>query len=66
MRYALMGSFILLPSVDTFCFIDPLHVLGNAANLEDRTIIFFYMKIDLNSEKRKFILVLSSRLAAFP
>ena len=42
----------------TFLFfaIDPLHVRGNAANLEDRTIRFFYMRIDLNSQKRKFLL----------
>ena len=42
------------------CFsIDPLHVRGNAANLEDRTIRFFYMRIDLNSQKRKFLLFCS-------
>ena len=35
--------------------IDALHVHGNAANLEDR-IIFFYMRIDRNSQKRKFLL----------
>ena len=36
--------------------IDPLQVRGNAANLEDRTIRFFYTRIDLNAQKRKFIL----------
>ena len=38
-------------------FIDPLyelHVRGNAANLGDRIIRFFYMRIDLNSQKRTF------------
>ena len=39
-----------------YAILDPLHVCGNAANLEDRTIRFFYMRIDLNSQKRKFIL----------
>ena len=37
--------------------IDPLHIHGNAANdLEDRTIRIFNMRIDLNSQKRKFLL----------
>ena len=37
--------------------IDPLHVRVNAANLEDRTIrLFLYMRIDLNSQKRIFVL----------
>ena len=31
--------------------IDPLHIHGNAANLEDRTIRFLYMRIELNSQK---------------
>ena len=38
------------------CIIDPLHVHGNAADQEDRTIRFFNMRIDLNSQKRKFLL----------
>ena len=33
--------------------IEPLHIYGNAANLEDRTR-FFCMGIDLNSQKRTF------------
>ena len=36
--------------------IEPLHVRENAANLEDRTIRFFYMRIDLNSQKIKCLL----------
>ena len=35
--------------------INPLHVRGNAANLEDKTR-YFYMRIDLNSQKRKYLL----------
>ena len=46
--------YFILPS----CAIDPLHVCGNAANLEYRTIIFF--------TEAKIYFVLSSRLAAFP
>ena len=33
-----------------------MHVRGNAANLENRTIRLFYMRIDLNSQERKFLL----------
>ena len=33
----------------------PLHIRGNAANFEDRTIrVFFYMKIYLNSQRENF------------
>ena len=40
-------------------FIDPSRVGGNAANMEDRTIRLFYMRIDLNSQKRIFVLFCS-------
>ena len=42
---------------------DPLHVCGNAANLDDRTIIFLHENRSQFPEKKMYF-VLSSRLAA--
>ena len=46
--------------------IDPLHLHGNAANRWHRTIRFFYMRIDLNSQKRFMSFVLCSRFGCIP
>ena len=44
--------------------IDPLHVCGNVANLEDRTIIFILHENRSQFLEEKIYFVLSSRLAA--
>ena len=40
---------------DNLFGINPLYIRGNAANLEDRTMIFIYMRIDLNPQKNLFV-----------
>ena len=46
--------------------IDPLHVRGNAINLEDRTIRFFFLHENRSQfPEEKIYFDLSSRLAAF-
>ena len=59
---------IVFPKIRIFnsTGIDPLHVRGNAANQEDRTIIFFLHENISQFPEAKICFVLSSRLAAFP
>ena len=46
--------------------IDPLHIRGNAANLDNRTIRFFLHENRSQFPEGKISFVLSSRLTAFP
>ena len=56
-----IGDQNLIPKIT-----DPLHVRGNAANLEDRTIKKILHENGSQFPEEKISFALSSRLAAFP